>query len=424
MENMSNIRAIESIDEMTTIIKALLNDITESFVSVGYYLKKTEQDELYRQKGYRTIWDYAKETFGIGRSTASRFMDINTKYSIGGFSPQIDDRWRGYGSSKLTEMLGLPEEVQEAIPAEATVKDIREAKGIIRETETHYDDQMELCDIAQEEPQETDWMVELAREYFKDGKEAFQKLIDWERKDPDGSDIARELLAILNPTKFKMIRLEYANIMMTEHAIKVMPYRNHGDNQEYDYMDFAKGFEKLFLPEYSEDLKMAAGDLYKRVYDEPLYPEAEKIPEKKPEKKAPALVKTEAPKKSEVKKEPPKEPAQEVKKEPEEQEEQIPGQTEITKDFPEYCPDNMEVSAEVTEEEEIKGAYATRRLYMASIPAQEAAEYMAKVMDKKMRSMRGVSFAALGKEEFWTELLEAEVDKNGGEIECVEQCAN
>ena len=143
MENMSNIGAIESLDEMTTIIKALLNDIAESFVSVGYYLKKTEQDELYKQAGYRNIWEYAKDTFGIGRSTASRFMDINTKYSIGGFSPQIDDKWRGYGSSKLTEMLGLPEEIQEAIPTEATVKDIREAKGIIRETEAHYDDQME-----------------------------------------------------------------------------------------------------------------------------------------------------------------------------------------------------------------------------------------------------------------------------------------
>ena len=409
---MDEIRVIESLDEMTIVIKALLNDIAESFISVGFYLKKTEQDELYKQAGYRNIWEYAKDTFGIGRSTASRFMDINTKYSIGGFSPQIDDRWRGYGSSKLTEMLGLPEEIQEAIPTEATVKDIREAKGIIRETETHYDDQMELCDIAQEQPQETDWMVELAREYFKDGKEAFQKLLDWERKDPDGSDIARELLVILNPTKFKMIRLEYANVMMTEHVIKVMPFRNHGENQEYTYIDFVKGFEKLFLPTYPEDLKVAAGDLYKEVYDEPLYHKMEKLektPEKKPEKKAPASVKTEAPKKSEVKKEP---------------EEQIPGQTEITKDFPEYCPDNMEAPAEITEEEEIKGAYATRRLYMASIPAQEAAEYMAKVMDKKMRSMRGVSFAALGKEEFWTELFEAEVDKNGEEIECVEQCAN
>lgn len=414
---MDEIRVTESLDEMTIIIKALLNDIAESFISVGFYLKKTEQDELYKQAGYRNIWEYAKDTFGIGRSTASRFMDINTKYSIGGFSPQIDDKWRGYGSSKLTEMLGLPEEIREAIPTEATVKDIREAKGIIRETEAHYDDQMELCDIAQEEPQETDWMVELAREYFKDGKEAFQKLLDWERKDPDGSDIARELLAILNPTKFKMIRLEYANIMMTEHAIKVMPYRNRGENQEHTYIDFVKGFERLFLSSYPEDLKMAAGDLYKRVYGESLYQETqEKIPEKKPEKKAPALVKTEAPKKSEPKKEPPKEPAQEAKKEPEEQ---IPGKTEITKDFPEYCPNNMEVSAEATEEEEIKGAYATRRLYIASIPSKDAAKYMADVMNKKLRSMRGVSFSVLGKEEFWSEFLDVQVDKDGDEIECV-----
>ena len=412
----NNIRAIESLDEMTTIIRALLNDIAEDFISVGYYLKKTEQDELYKQAGYKNIWEYAKDTFGIGRSTASRFMDVNTKYSIGGFSPQIDDRWRGYGSSKLIEMLGLPEEIQEAIPTEATVKDIREAKGIIRETETHYDDQMELCDIAQEAPEETDWLVELAREYFKTGKDAFQKIIDWERKDPDGSDIERELLAILNPTKFKMIRLEFANVMMTEHIIKVMPFRNHGENQEYTYIDFAKGFERLFIQTYPEDLQMAAGDLYKRVYDEPLYPEMEKpekTPKKKPEKKAPAPVKTEAPKRSEVKKEPPKEPAK--------PEEQIPGQTEITKDFPEYCPDNMEVPEEIAEEEEIQSAYATRRLYLASIPSQEAAEYMAKAMDRKIRSMKGVSFAVLVEPEFWKEFLETEVDKSGEEIECVEQ---
>ena len=93
-------------------------------------------------------------------------------------------------------------------------------------------------------------------------------------------------------------------------------------------------------------------------------------------------------------------------------------------DMEKYLADKKNKQTEITEEEEIKRAYATRRLYMASIPAQEAAEYMAKVMDKKMRSMRGVSFAALGKEEFWTELLEAEVDKNGEEIECVERCVN
>ena len=93
-------------------------------------------------------------------------MEINQKYSKDGYSPEIDLKWSGYGSSKLTEMLGLPEDVQEAIPVDATVRDIREAKGIIRETEHNYSDQMELCDIAQPDPAETNWLVELIKQYF------------------------------------------------------------------------------------------------------------------------------------------------------------------------------------------------------------------------------------------------------------------
>lgn len=170
---------IDNIDDMTDIIKNQLNDIAEGFVSVGYYLRKTDETMLYKQKGYKTIYEYAKDTFGIGRSTASRFMEINQKYSKDGYSPEIDLKWSGYGSSKLTEMLGLPEDVQEAIPVDATVRDIREAKGIIRETEHNYSDQMELCDIAQPDPAETNWLVEFAKHYFsKEDRDAFQKMTD------------------------------------------------------------------------------------------------------------------------------------------------------------------------------------------------------------------------------------------------------
>ncbi len=223
MQGMSEIRAIDSLDEMTIIIKNELNNITESFVTVGFYLKKTMKDELYKQNGYSTIYDYAKDTFGIGRSTASRFMEINTKYSVDGFSPQIDERWRGYGSSKLTEMLGLPEEIQNAVPIDATVRDIRETKTILRETESHYADQMELCDIAQE-PEEHNWMKELAKELFKP-KEVFEQMVDWIRKDKGTTreQIEEDILNIVNPTKFKTIRLERANVMMFETTIKVMP---------------------------------------------------------------------------------------------------------------------------------------------------------------------------------------------------------
>ena len=476
---------IDNIDDMTDIIKNQLNDIAEGFVSVGYYLRKTDETMLYKQKGYKTIYEYAKDTFGIGRSTASRFMEINQKYSKDGYSPEIDLKWSGYGSSKLTEMLGLPEDVQEAIPVDATVRDIREAKGIIRETEHNYSDQMELCDIAQPDPAETNWLVEFAKHYFsKEDRDAFQKMTDWLRKDEPEKDITVSILLIINPTKFKMIRLERANVMLTVDKIKVMPYRNQGEQQEYTYIDFGRAFETMFYP---AGIDTPINEAYKNVYGESYYKEKhypegkndandtgnrESAPkdeagtdrlvpgetraegasettkeetessdtesnvcdgekgrevdhtENKPtaaessgkgttQTQKEAKETTEAPNSTAV--------SAEVKTEichEDTDETQIPGQTELIKDFPEYCPPDMN-APEQQDQSEVKPAYATRRLYISSVDADTAAEYMGKAMEKAIRNMPGVSFAVLTKETFWKGFFETEVDRNGDEIECV-----
>lgn len=446
---------IDNIDDMTDIIKNQLNDIAEGFVSVGYYLRKTDETMLYKQKGYKTIYEYAKDTFGIGRSTANRFMEINQKYSKDGYSPEIDLKWSGYGSSKLTEMLGLPEDVQEAIPVDATVRDIREAKGIIRETEHNYSDQMELCDIAQPDPAETDWLMELIKQYFsKENRDAFQKMTDWLRKDEPEKDITVSILLIINPTKFKMIRLECANVMLTVDKIKVMPYRNQREQQEYTYIDFGRAFETLFYP---VGMSTPINEAYQSVYGEPYYEERPERNPAKTERPAPKTERLETkpaepqtkqpdpPTKSE---EIPTEneekqtetpdttavPAETKEKEPEKAEEtpetktefqqeitdetQIPGQTELIKDFPEYCPPDMN-TPEQQDQSEVKPAYATRRIYIASVDADTAAEYMGKAMEKAIRNMPGVSFGVLTKESFWKEFFETEVDRNGAEIECV-----
>ena len=479
---------IDNIDDMTDIIKNQLNDIAEGFVSVGYYLRKTDETMLYKQKGYKTIYEYAKDTFGIGRSTASRFMEINQKYSEDGYSPEIDLKWSGYGSSKLTEMLGLPEDVQEAIPVDATVRDIREAKGIIRETEHNYSDQMELCDIAQPDPAETNWLAEFAKHYFsKEGRDAFQKMTDWLRKDEPEKDITVSILLIINPTKFKMIRLERANVMLTVDKIKVMPYRNQGEQQEYTYIDFGRAFETMFYP---AGIDTPINEAYKNVYGESYYKEkhypegkndandtgnresapkdeagtdrlvpgetraegasettkeetelpdtesnvcdGEKSREAEHTENEPtaeessgkgttqtqkeAKETTEAPNSAAVSAE---EETAEVKTEichGDTDETQIPGQTELVKDFPEYCPPDMNPPEEI---EQPPKAYKTRHYYMANLPEELAAVYMAKTMERTIRKMTGMSYAVLTKEDFWKEFLGAEVDWEGNEIECV-----
>lgn len=447
---------IDNIDDMTNIIKTQLNDIAEGFVSVGFYLRKTDETMLYKQKGYNTIYEYAKDTFGIGRSTASRFMEINQKYSKDGYSPEIDLKWSGYGSSKLTEMLGLPEDVQEAIPVDATVRDIREAKGIIRETEHNYSDQMELCDIAQPDPMETNWLVELIKQYFsKENREAFQKMTDWLRKDEPEKDITVSILLIINPTKFKMIRLERANVMLTVDKIKVMPYRNQGEQQEYTYIDFGRAFETMFYP---AGMSTPINEAYQSVYGKPYYEEKPERNPAKTERPAPKTEQSETkPAEPQTKQPDPPTKSEEIltkdeekptetpdtttvlaetkEKESEEAEEtpetktefqqeitdetQIPGQTELVKDFPQYCPPNMNPPEQQELPEEVKLAYATRRLYISSVDADTAAEYMGKAMEKAIRNMPGVSFGVLTKESFWKEFFEVEVDSEGNEIECV-----
>ena len=349
----------------------------------------------------------------------------------------------------------VPEDVQEAIPVDATVRDIREAKGIIRETEHNYSDQMELCDIAQPDPAETDWLMELIKQYFsKENRDAFQKMTDWLRKDEPEKDITVSILLIINPTKFKMIRLECANVMLTVDKIKVMPYRNQGEQQEYTYIDFGRAFETLFYP---VGMSTPINEAYQSVYGEPYYEERPERNPAKTERPAPKTERLETkpaepqtkqpdpPTKSE---EIPTEneekqtetpdttavPAETKEKEPEKAEEtpetktefqqeitdetQIPGQTELIKDFPEYCPPDMN-TPEQQDQSEVKPAYATRRIYIASVDADTAAEYMGKAMEKAIRNMPGVSFGVLTKESFWKEFFETEVDRNGAEIECV-----
>lgn len=60
------------------IIKTDLQRARDSFVSIGFFLKLAAERKIYAAKGYADLWEYALKVFGISRSSASRFMAINT----------------------------------------------------------------------------------------------------------------------------------------------------------------------------------------------------------------------------------------------------------------------------------------------------------------------------------------------------------
>lgn len=116
-------------DKAKKIIYDNLVEASERFISTGYYLKLIRDNRMYEEAGFADLWDFAKSTYGIGKSTASRWMAMNDKYSVDGNSPYIQEQYQGYGKSQLQEMLYLTEIQMEQVQPDMTVKEIREIRS-------------------------------------------------------------------------------------------------------------------------------------------------------------------------------------------------------------------------------------------------------------------------------------------------------
>lgn len=110
-----------------------LQGVSEGFIRIGYQLKRIKEQRLYENDGYHDINEFAKAEYGLHPSTVSRFIAINTKYSIDGNSERLRPEFAGMGSTKLAEMLTLPDEDLPMIQPETTKEGIRELKRFNRD---------------------------------------------------------------------------------------------------------------------------------------------------------------------------------------------------------------------------------------------------------------------------------------------------
>lgn len=117
-----------SLEEAENNIHACLRDAARNVIATGHYLKVIRDKELYREAGYENIWDYAAERFGFSKSTASRYMTRNDKFSVGGNSPILAEKFREYSKAQLQEMLSLDAEQMSAVTPGMTVREIRELR--------------------------------------------------------------------------------------------------------------------------------------------------------------------------------------------------------------------------------------------------------------------------------------------------------
>ena len=117
-----------SYDSAKSIIRRDLESMSRKFITIGYYLKLIRDNEMYRQDGFRDIWEFAQDTYGISKSTCSRWMAMNDKFSQDGNTPYLKEEYRDFGKSQLQEMLYLTDEQMEQARPDMTAKEIREIR--------------------------------------------------------------------------------------------------------------------------------------------------------------------------------------------------------------------------------------------------------------------------------------------------------
>lgn len=411
-------------EEFKQAVNRVLNRTVEDFVLTGYLLKQARDTDILKDSGYNDVNEFAWGEYKLDASQVSRYIRVNDKFSEGGYSPKLQEQYQGFGYAKLALMLTLPEEVVEELTPAYSKTEIQAVKEEIEEEEKITDIEV-ILEGQKEEQKDLGNLEKALHQIFRDEPELYKTMHETVRT-TCGTKYLQEVLAP-DGDKIYSTRIQgIGRIMLYMHESKDITLHmvRSGDKEFYSWDD-ALSYCTMITD--SED----AEKTWEEVYGEE-FPKKEEIAPVQPKKrKESKVVKAKKPERKPIKTERSEtKPAEPQTKQPDpptkseelptkDDETQIPGQTELVKDFPQYCPPDMNAPEQQDRSEEIKPAYATRRLYIASVDADTAAEYMGKAMEKAIRNMPGVSFGVLTKESFWKKFFETEVDRNGAEIECV-----
>lgn len=105
-----------------------MTEMTEIFCSAGYYLKRQQNEEQWKETGASNFAEYVKATYGKSRGWATRMIQINERYSIGGNDPRLDAKYQNFSVSQLQEMLYLTEDEAAGVTPDMTVRQIRQQR--------------------------------------------------------------------------------------------------------------------------------------------------------------------------------------------------------------------------------------------------------------------------------------------------------
>lgn len=229
--------------EIKQKLRQELIGVKQSFVRIGYMLRKIEDQRGYEQDGYKSIAEFAQKELGLHPSTTSRFMEINQKFSVDGYSELLREDLKDLKRSQLEEMLGLPDEDYQMIRPETARDDIRELKRFNR---------------AEPAAGEADSLRQLLILFFKENRETLNNLY---LQNADATEAVREMRELINPSGNRSYRKGAYFLMFYEQKICVKKFGEAPREMSWD--DFAVMVQEVYGP------GAAGGKTWEAFYGEP-----------------------------------------------------------------------------------------------------------------------------------------------------------
>lgn len=375
---MENIIYQKTYQEYKQELDAVLTRTAEDFVQIGYLLKVARDTDILAESGYATVTDFAKAEYGIDKTQVSRFISINDRFSEGGYSDHLLPNYKGFGYAKLTLMLQIPDEINEALPptlSKAEIQDIKdevdaESKVTDIEVEIERAEAAAVTDKPMLPPDGTPLQRNLWQ-LGKEQEELFRKL--WticntgmhplntyimDALIPQGDAVytvripgERRTQIIVNPDGAKLINMktmechEYAPQKI---CLEVDSLFLGGNSPEERYEQLYGMEMSSASTEKNSEVAPVQQDPEKKTRKESKVIKAkpEKNKPKEPEKK-PEQMTIQGAEPDPVPEEPETQVTDSCSGESEQKqntdtmdtEEQVPGQTDLENDFPQYCPD-------------------------------------------------------------------------------------
>lgn len=197
--------SLEEYEKSKKEIMQELGGVVKSFVRIGWQLTRIDRSGAYKNDGYSSIADFAKNEYGMNASGVSRFMTVYEKYSVDGDSPELKEQYREFKFAQLVELVQIPEEDHEMFTPEAKRESIREFKDFQKENESSPDSLLNWM----KEPEDN--VGKAILEFFRSSREITNRLFgslaykNWDLK---------QMAEIINPSGNAHFRYKTVFIMM------------------------------------------------------------------------------------------------------------------------------------------------------------------------------------------------------------------